>query len=152
MIEAAHNFNAYLQLTTRPNNETYTLTSYSLGYIASHRKDYAQASNYFQKYVQLERGENAATLTDACNHIGDCHLHVCNLEEAKQYYSQTEQMNTSSEDYSFYQLVLVFGLQENYTGKTTLLNRPVGRCPVSPYVVNAIYKKGCSYVLMDNNN
>lgn len=61
-------------------------------------------------------------------------------------------MNTSSGDYSFYQLALVSGLQKDYTGKITLLNRLVGKYPASPYAVNAIYEKGRSYVLMDNNN
>ena len=152
MVEAARDFNAYLQLTTQPNNEMYALANYNLGYIAFHRKDYTQASNYFQKYVQLEKGENATALADAYNRIGDCHLHVRNFEEAKQYYSQAEQMNTSSGDYSFYQLALVSGLQKDYTGKITLLNRLVGKYPASPYAVNAIYEKGRSYVLMDNNN
>lgn len=48
MVEAARDFNAYLQLTTQPNNEMYALANYNLGYIAFHRKDYTQASNYFQ--------------------------------------------------------------------------------------------------------
>ena len=152
MVEAARDFNAYLQLTTQPNNEMYALANYNLGYIAFHRKDYTQASNYFQKYIQLEKGENTTALADAYNRIGDCHLHVRNFEEAKHYYSQAEQMNTPSGDYSFYQLALVSGLQKDYTGKITLLNRLVGKYPASPYAVNAIYEKGRSYVLMDNNN
>ena len=86
MMEAARDFNAYLQLTTQPNNEMYALANYNLGYIAFHRKDYTQASNYFQKYIQLEKGENRTALADAYNRIGDCHLNVRNFEEAKHYY------------------------------------------------------------------
>ena len=152
MTEATRDFNAYLQLTTQPNNEMYALANYNLGYIAFHRKDYTQASNYFQKYIQLEKGENTTALADAYNRIGDCYLHVRSFEEAKHYYSQAEQMNTPSGDYSFYQLALVSGLQKDYSGKITLLNRLVGKYPSSPYAVNAIYEKGRSYVLMDNNN
>lgn len=152
MTEAARDFNAYLQLTTQPNNETYALANYNLGYIAFHRKDYSQASHYFQKYIRLEKGENTTALADAYNRVGDCYLHVRNFEEAKHYYSQAEQMNTPSGDYSFYQLALVSGLQKDYSGKITLLNRLVGKYPASPYAVNAIYEKGRSYVLMDNNN
>lgn len=152
MDEAARDFNAYLQLTTEPNNEMYALANYNLGYIAFHRKDYTQASNYFKKYSQLEKGENTTTLADAYNRIGDCYLRVRNFEEAKHQYSQAEQMNTPSGDYSFYQLALVAGLQKDYSGKITLLNRLVGKYPASPYAVNALYEKGRSYVLMDNNN
>lgn len=152
MTEAARDFNAYLQLTTQPDNEMYALAHYNLGYIAFHRKDYDQASNYFRKYAQLEKGDNPTALADAYNRIGDCHLRVRNFEEAKHYYSQAEQLNTPSGDYSFYQLALVSGLQKDYSGKITLLNRLVGKYPTSPYAVNAIYEKGRSYVLMDNNS
>ena len=105
-----------------------------------HRKDYSQASHYFQKYIRLEKGENTTALADAYNRVGDCYLHVRNFEEAKHYYSQAEQMNTPSGDYSFYQLALVSGLQKDYSGKITLLNRLIGKYPVS-IAVNAIYEK-----------
>lgn len=152
MDEAARDFNAYLQLTAQPDNEMYALANYNLGYIAFHRKDYTQASNYFQKYTKLEKGENATALADAYNRIGDCYLRGRSFEEAKHYYSQAEQMGTPSGDYSFYQLALVSGLQKDYSGKITLLNRLVGKYPSSPYAVNALYEKGRSYVLMDNNS
>lgn len=152
MVEAARDFNAYLQLTAEPGSEMYALANYNLGYIAFHRKDYTQASNYFQKYIQLEKGGNATALADAYNRIGDCYLDVRKFEDAKHYYSQAEQKNTPSGDYSFYQLALVSGLQKDYTGKITLLNRLVGKYPSSPYAVNALYEKGRSYVLMENNS
>ena len=54
-------------------------------------------------------------------------------------------------DYSFYQLAFVCGLQKDYTGKVTLLNRLLGKYPSSPYVVNTLYEKGRAYVSMENN-
>ena len=152
MQEAEKNFNSYLQLTTQTNTEMYALAHYNLGYIAFHRKDYTQARNEFQKYAQLEKGENQTALADAYNRIGDSYFHVRNFNDAKQYYSQAEAMNTPSGDYSFYQLGLVSGLQKDYSGKINWLNRLVGKYPDSPYAVNALYEKGRSYVLMDNNN
>ncbi len=109
MVEAARDFNAYLQLTTQPNNEMYALANYNLGYIAFHRKDYTQQAIISKNTSNWRKGENTTALADAYNRIGDCHLHVRNFEEAKQYYSQAEQMNTPSGDYSFYQLALVSG-------------------------------------------
>ena len=61
----------------------YALSNDNLVYISFHRKYYTQASNYFQKYIQLEKGENTTALADAYNRIGDWHLHVRNFEEAK---------------------------------------------------------------------
>lgn len=152
MNEAARDFQAYLQLTPQTNNEMYALAHYNLGYIAFHRKDYAKARQSLLKYTQLEKGENRTALADAYNRIGDCQLNVRSFDEAKHYYSLAEQMNTPAGDYAFYQLALVSGLQKDYTGKITLLNRLVGKYPSSPYAVNALYEKGRSYVLMDNTN
>ena len=90
-------------------------------------------------------------MADAYNRIGDCYLDVRNFDEAKHYYSQAEAMNTPSGDYSFYQLALVSGLQKDYSGKITWLNRLAGKYPASPYAISALYEKGRSYVLMDNN-
>ena len=152
MTEAARNFREYLQLTEQTNNEMYALANYNLGYTAFHQKDYAQARNWFLKYIQLEKGENRTALADAYNRIGDCFLNERNFDEAKHYYAQAESMNASSGDYSFYQLALVSGLQKDYSGKITLLNRLAGKYPTSPYAINALYEKGRSYVLMNNNN
>lgn len=152
MAEAARNFREYLQLMEQTNNEMYALANYNLGYTAFHQKDYTQARNWFLKYIQLEKGENRTALADAYNRIGDCFLNERNFDEAKHYYAQAESMNASSGDYSFYQLALVSGLQKDYSGKITLLNRLAGKYPTSPYVINALYEKGRSYVLMNNNN
>lgn len=151
MQEAAQNFAQYLQLTQQTNNEMYALAHYNLGYIAFHQKDYVQARNWFQKYARLEKGENNTALADAYNRIGDSYLNSRSFEEAKHAYAQAESMNTPSGDYSFYQLALVSGLQKDYSGKITLLNRLAGKYPNSPYAISALYEKGRSYVLMDNN-
>lgn len=149
--EASRDFSEYLRLTGQTGTETYALAHYNLGYTAFQQKNYPQALNYFDRYARLEKGENTATLADAYNRMGDCYFHTRNFEEAKHNYSRAEAMNTSAGDYSFYQLALVSGLQKDYAGKVTLLNRLSGKYPSSPYVVNALYEKGRSYVLMENN-
>ena len=149
--QAANNFIKYLATTEQTTSEMYALAHYNLGYIAFQRKDYTQAQGWFQKYIRLEKGGNKATLADAYNRIADGHLNQRQFEEAKEYYAQAERMNTASGDYSFYQLALVSGLQKDYAGKITLLNRLVGKYPQSPYAINAMYEKGRSYVLNNNN-
>ena len=43
------------------------------------------------------------------------------------------------------------GTAKDYSGKITWLNRLAGKYPASPYAISALYEKGRSYVLMDNN-
>lgn len=149
--EAARNFRDYLNLTPQTNTEMYALAHYNLGYIAFHNKNYAEAENQFRQYIQLRKEENMPVLADTYNRLADCYLHERNFDEAKHYYAQAEQSNAASGDYSFYQLALVSGLQKDYSGKITLLNRLIGKYPSSPYAISALYEKGRSYVLMDNN-
>lgn len=151
MQEAARNFNEYLSLTQQRNTEMFALAYYNLGYIAFHQKEYAAAESRFRNFVQLEKGENPTALADAYNRIGDCNLHVRRFDEAKQYYIKAEKLETPAGDYSFYQLALVAGLQKDYSGKVSLLDRLAGKYPNSPYAVNALYEKGRSYVQSNNS-
>lgn len=150
--EAGRDFSEYLRQNTQTNTNMYALAHYNSGYTAFHRKEYAKAREWFQKYVRLEKTGNPETLSDAYNRIGDCYLQVRNFGEAKSYYSHAERMNTPSGDYSYYQQALVAGLQKDYSEKITLLNRLAEKYPSSPYLANAIYEKGRSYVLMENNS
>ena len=151
MQEASRNFNEYLSLTQQRNTEMFALAYYNLGYIAFHQKEYAAAESRFRNFVQLEKGENPTALADAYNRIGDCNLHVRRFDEAKQYYTKAENLETPAGDYSFYQLALVAGLQKDYTGKVSLLDRLASKYPNSPYAVNALYEKGRSYVQSNNS-
>lgn len=149
---AQRDYSEYLRLTTQRGSEMYALAHYNLGYIAFHKKNYTQARNWFQKYISFDKGTNNTVLADAYNRVGDCYLNARDFDNAKHAYSRAENLNTPSGDYSFYQLALVSGLQKDYSGKITLLNRLVGKYPASSYVPGAIYDKGRSYVLMENNS
>ena len=78
--------------------------------------------------------------------MGDCCLHARRFDEATRYYTRAENMGTASGDYSYYQLALVAGLQKDYNGKITLLDRLAQKYPNSPYAINGLYEKGRSYV------
>lgn len=151
LTEANSDFMQYLRLNRQANTEMYALAQYNLGYIAFHKNDYSTAQNYLLQFLRSYKGDNQTILADANNRIGDSYLQTRNYNEAKQYYSQAEALDTPTGDYSFYQLALVAGLQRDYAGKITLLNRLAAKYPTSPYAVNAMYEKGRSYVLMNNN-
>lgn len=149
--EASRDFSEYLRVNKDTQSEMYALAHYNLGYTTFHQKNYTAASNWFEKYIQLEKSGNREILADAYNRIGDSYLNVRNFSVARTYYSQALAMNTSSGDYSLYQLGLVSGLQKDYTGKINLLDRLAVNYPSSPYLVNSLYEKGRAYINMDNN-
>ena len=150
--EARQDFNAYLQITTDRNSLMYALAHYNLGYIAFHSKQYNDSRQWFSKYIQLNRDtQGSFAIADAHNRIGDTYFQSRQFDAAKRHYAEAESLGSKAGDYSFYQLALVSGIQKDYSGKITLLNRLIGKYPESPYVVNAVYEKGRSYVQLKNN-
>ncbi len=152
MQEAERDFNSYLALAPRRDTDMFALAYYNLGYIAFHRKDYAAAQDDFLTFVRLQKGNDPTLLADACNRIGDSFLHNRHFDEAHRYYTRAEELDTPSGDYSCYQLALVAGLQKDYSGKVELLDRLAAKYPGSPYIVNALYEKGRSYVQTSNSS
>ena len=151
MPEAATDFERFLSVQSTRKDETVALAHYNLGYIAFHQQAYGAAENRFAQYVRLETGENRAALADAYNRLGDCCLRNRRFDEAKRYYATAEKMGQSTGDYSYYQQALVAGLQKDYAGKVSLLDRLAEKYPDSPYAVDALYEKGRSYVQAGQN-
>lgn len=150
--EAQSDFHLFLLQNTEPKNEMVAMARYNLGYIAFQNHQYTQAKDAFIQYVSQTDGRNPQLQADACNRIGDCYFKSRHWKEAEHYYSEAMRMNEASGDYSFYQLAAVSGLQNDYSGKITLLNRLLGKYPKSPYAVTALYEIGRSYVNMENNS
>jgi TolA-binding protein len=141
----------FTQQTTDRTDETYALAHYDLGYINFDAKQYSAAKSKFASFIDLTDNSNTAITADALNRLGDCYLYERDFGNATSMYARAESADAASGDYSFYQLALVEGLQKNYAGKITTLNRLVGKYPNSPYAIDAIYEKGRAYVLSGNN-
>ena len=150
--QAISDYRTYLNNPRQRNTDMYALAHYNLGYCYFKLKEYGEAQNRFRQYINLENNQQAPALADAYNRIGDCNLHVRRFDEAKQYYTKAESLGTPAGDYSYYQLALVAGLQKDYSGKVSLLDRLASKYPDSPYAINALYEKGRSYVQSNNSN
>lgn len=149
--KARSDYRSYLQLTTDRGNEMYALAHYNLGYIAFNKRDYESAGSLFTQYIQLTNRSNKSALADAYNRVGDCHLNVRDFNEANRYYALAESLDTPLSDYALFQIASVSGIQKDYAGKVTQLNRLIGRYPQSLQIPEALYEKGRAYVQMENN-
>lgn len=150
--EAARNYRDYLSLTPERGGETFALAYYNLGYIAFNDKRYEEAESLFSTYIQHERGDNRLALADAFNRRGDSYLQKRAFIEARGNYSRAINTDKSIGDYSLYQMALVSGIQKKYNDKVSLINRLVSEYPNSPYVAQAQYEEGRSYVQLRQNN
>ena len=129
----------------------YALAHYNLGYSYFKLKEYGEALNRFRQYVNLESNQQTPAYADAYNRIGDCLFHNRQFAMAEENYTRAAQLQPSAGDYSVYQKGFLLGLQKDYKGKISVMDRLIREFPESQYVDDALFEKGRSYVLLDNN-
>lgn len=149
--QAISDYRTYLNNTRQRNTDTYALAHYSLGYSYFKEKDYPEALSRFRQYTDLESNRQSASYADAFNRIGDCLFHNRLFAQAEEQYSKAAQILPSAGDYALYQKGFVMGLQKDYQGKISMMDRLISEYPSSSYVDDALFEKGRAYVLLDNN-
>ncbi|MEG1838232.1 MAG: tetratricopeptide repeat protein [Bacteroidaceae bacterium] len=150
--DADRDFRQYLEFTQLKSNDMYELSLYNLGYVNFKEKKYANALTWFSRYTDQTKGANKTMLADAYNRIGDCSFYARNFTTARQNYAKAVQIDPALGDYSLYQEAFVLGLQKDYRGKISLLNRLIEQYPTSEYLDDALYERGRAYVLQGDNN
>ena len=149
--QAISDYRTYLNNTRQRNTDTYALAHYSLGYSYFKEKDFPEALSRFRQYTDLESNRQSASYADAFNRIGDCLFHNRQFAQAEEQYSKAAQILPSAGDYALYQKGFVMGLQKDYQGKISMMDRLISEYPSSSYVDDALFEKGRAYVLLDNN-
>ncbi|WP_455625042.1 tetratricopeptide repeat protein [Parabacteroides sp.] len=149
--KAISDYRTYLNNTRRRNTDMYALAHYNLGYSYFKLKEYGEALNRFRQYVNLESNQQTPAYADAYNRIGDCLFHNRQFAMAEENYTRAAQLQPSAGDYSVYQKGFLLGLQKDYKGKISVMDRLIREFPESQYVDDALFEKGRSYVLLDNN-
>ena len=149
--KAISDYRTYLNNTCQRNTDMYALAHYNLGYSYFKLKEYGEALNRFRQYVNLESNQQTPAYADAYNRIGDCLFHNRQFAMAEENYTRAAQLQPSAGDYSVYQKGFLLGLQKDYKGKISVMDRLIREFPESQYVDDALFEKGRSYVLLDNN-
>lgn len=149
--KAISDYRTYLNNTRQRNTDMYALAHYNLGYSYFKLKEYGEALNRFRQYVNLESNQQTPAYADAYNRIGDCLFHNRQFAMAEENYTRAAQLQPSAGDYSVYQRGFLLGLQKDYKGKISVMDRLIREFPESQYVDDALFEKGRSYVLLDNN-
>lgn len=149
---AAADYLQYLS-TTPPQSGTQQATAYyNLGYTAFQQKNYTKARGYFDRFLtEYRQASTPQMVADALNRKADCLFYARDFSGAAQAYAEATATDPSQGDYALYQEAFVQGLQKNYQGKVTSLNRMIDRFSRSNYVDDALYERGRAYVQMEQN-
>ena len=127
------------------------IANYSLAYGYFSQKNYANALNWFLRYVDAESNRSLTTYSDALNRIGDCFFYARNFPNAETYYNKAIALSPNTGDYAMFQSAYVVGLQKNYLAKVAKLEKLISNYPKSEYIDDALYQMGRSYLMMENN-
>ncbi|NDW17361.1 outer membrane protein assembly factor BamD [Dysgonomonas sp. 216] len=144
---AARDYQTYVS-NAHSTDVNYAIAYYNLGYSHFQMKQYTGALNSFLKYVGNETMRSNATYADALNRIGDCYLYNRNFSSAEKYYAQAATANPKDADYADFQNAFVMGLQRNYAGKISALDRMMTKYPNSQYQDDALFEKSKALVMM----
>jgi len=125
--------------------------NYTLAYAYFSQKNYTESLNWFLVYVDAETNKEATTYPDALNRIGDCYFNARNFTKADTYYSKAATISPGTADYALFQAAYVTGLQKDYSGKISKLERLIATYPKSEYADDALYEMGRAYLMLNNN-
>jgi len=125
--------------------------NYTLAYAYFSQKNYTESLNWFLLYVDAETNKEATTYPDALNRIGDCYFNARNFTKADSYYSKAATISPGTADYALFQAAYVTGLQKDYSGKISKLERLIATYPKSEYADDDLYEMGRSYLMLNNN-
>ena len=149
---AAADYRSYLSNVADRSSEAYPLAYYNLGYCLFKQQRYNDALTEFRRYVSLEPQKGNVSYADAYNRIGDCLFHSRQFEAADENYTRAAALQPSSGDYALYRKGFLLGLQKNYQGKITVMERVVREYPESPHAAAALFEIGRAYVMLEDED
>lgn len=152
--QAASDFTSYLSQSEAQDNTTYGLALYNLGYSYFKQKDYRNAGTWFARFVERYTQSDSAAQSiraDAYNRLGDCRFYARQWAAAQACYAQASAVDRTAADYALYQQAFVRGLQKDYAGKVSDLDKLLSGYPDSQYADDALYERGRAYVQLQNN-
>ncbi len=128
----------------------FPIAHYNIAYAYLKQKEYNEAQSWFRKYINLSDGRDRSMMGDALNRTGDCYYVGRQFTTAINYYEKAAKVPEGSPDYALFQKAFCYGLEKQYNKKISVLDQMVNRYPNSPYVDDALYETGRSYVSLSN--
>lgn len=131
--------------------------NYLQGYNYYKKKDFTNASLYFQKAVAALKLDNNATnkqqvFPDAEIRLADCFFMQKQYKSAAQYYNDVITANAQGADYALYQKSIIDGLNGSYNDKIAGMKTLVTRFPNSAFADDAMMQIGNTYMAQEKDD
>lgn len=149
--KAREGYQKFLDNTESKKTKFYPNALYGIAYTYYNQKKYAEAANYFTKYVNtIGYTLPEVMFHDATLRLGDCHFATGNYNGAVDAYTYIISNKKSGADYAMFQQGIIYGLQKKYTNKVNILKKIPRDFPNSTYIPEAIFQIGDVYEIQEN--
>lgn len=150
--KAIVDFREYIYQPGSYELKEFTIAHYNIAYSYYKQKQYAEAQTWFRKFINMSDGRDRVLLGDAYNRTGDTYYVNRQFGQAISFYDKASKVPEGAPDYALFQKGFCLGLMKQYNDKISVLDQMVNRYPQSPYVDDALYETGRSYVSLNNND
>lgn len=124
--------------------------NYHLAYAYFKLKEYDQAGNNFEAYINKEKSDKTR-LNDAYLRLGDCRFVTAKYWPAMDAYNKAIEMRGVDADYAAFQKAISYGFVQRNDKKMDDLNKFVNTFPKSQYRDDALFELGNVYVVEKKN-
>ncbi len=145
-------YNEFLKDAQAYQQEEFPMCHYSMAYLYFDDEAYDESAQWFQKYLDLERGKSSASISDAYNRIADCHFVNTRYMEAIGYYEKCIASGMADADYAMFQKGFTLGLLDRTSEKVEILSQLIKDEPGSNFVDDALYEIGRSFAVLNRKD
>ncbi|MBU2928462.1 tetratricopeptide repeat protein [Winogradskyella psychrotolerans] len=135
-------FDGFSESSSLPENE---YLNYNLAYTYFKLKDYTNASNYFEKFIQ-NKSTDRLRQNDAYLRLADGYFVSSKYNDAIAAYKKAIQINEIESDYAAFQVAMSEGYLGRGSDKISALNSFINTYPKSALRDDAMYELANSYV------
>ncbi len=127
-------------------NETpeFKNVNYNIGYSYFKKKEYEQAGDFFEKYIQVAK-DDKTRLTDDYLRLGDARFVTTKYFPAMEAYNKAIELKSIDADYAAFQKALSYGFISKNDKKITDLNLFLKNYPKSNYRDDALFELANTY-------
>jgi len=143
--KAIESYDRFMAADGASDTPEYDLAIYGTAYCYFNLEKYDEAQSWFRRFISRTRKQDRL-LADACNRAGDCLFMSRTYYQAIDYYDRAIASRTDEAGYAMFQKGFSLGLVQRPAQKIEVLNKLMKDYQKSPYIDDALYEIGRSYV------
>jgi tetratricopeptide (TPR) repeat protein len=149
--QSATLYNQFLGKAGAFNTPFYDDANYGAGYALFKNEQYAAAITAFRKYADGFKGQDKKKLSDTYLRLGDSYYVTKDYSKAIEYYDKAIATKQPGSDYATFQKGICYGLMNNFSAQTDVLEKFITSDPTSRYVVDAKFQLARTYLQTNQN-